>query len=207
MLPVLSRVVADSDPKYWLESALLTDGKPDCVVPVWGERSSVIMELAASPAFTPPNWVPDQNLCPVNSVSTAPPQKDAVIHRQEMKRFMIFIVTRLFPAASACWEGFRRMRCCQPTVGDGWVDHVTHQSVAICGTILRSKTRSNLFKVSQHVCRNLCFRMPEDLIYVGMRAGVKGQFSGGLVHIGASFFTLFNGVNLHLQLNENISIG
>lgn len=48
--------------------------------------------------------------------------------------------------------------------------------------------------------------MPEDLIYVGMRAGVKGQFSGGLVHIEASF-TLINGVNLHLQLNEYIGIG
>lgn len=41
--------------------------------------------------------------------------------------------------------------------------------------------------------------MPEDLIFVGMRAGVEGQFSGGLVHIEAPFFTLINGVNLHLH--------
>lgn len=77
LFPVLSRVVADRDPKYWLKSALLTDDKPDCVVPLWGERSriislssSVIIMLAASPAFTPPNWLPGHNLCPVTSVST-----------------------------------------------------------------------------------------------------------------------------------------
>lgn len=192
MFPVLSRVVADSDPKYWLKSALLTDGQPDCVLPLWGERSRII-SLSLLSRLPTGSQIRIFVLWILFLQSNVTPQKDAVIHRQEVKRFMIFIITR--------------MQCCQSTVGDGWVDHVTHQSVVICGTILRSKTRFNLFKVSQHVCRNLCFRMPEDLIYVGMRAGVEGQFSGGLVHIEAPFFTLINGVNLHLQLNENISIG